>query len=711
MRRTYGGRGKGGAGRTKGDDDENATYVPKKFYLAKDKLSSYPDEDGCPFYLGDAEDEKTFFAPGFLLSTRSSRNEEYFHRPGMALSLGAASMHRACRTLRDRLSPCWADEPGDPAAKIFDFETKFKKTGLSGLLDLLYTSDGNKFLEALETLDVGREGRRDQNRVETAVRDLVDVLEEHGNDLRKNASRAASFAAKIYLGSMSLIEHLELFEHRKEWSKNMEDAAKSNKHIKAWTKNPKDGDLLVSALTASFMEKVKKHAKGKAQRKQAADTSSEEDDDNEDSAKSGDSEHDSPRHREEKRRRAKKRPVEGSSSEDSGVASRARKQKEGDRKTKEGKRLRQSSSLTKSKHQDRPRERNLERSKTPTREEPSKPPLELKHWNIEELNLFLQEASHLVSQKEFGKLHAKSSIELLARVPADIRKTYGLDYKDAKVIERNAARAVQAINACVTDVLAAYKASFGHSPPEASSMALEFSDVEDDNPAEALALVSYTNEQATKLTSAIEHARANMDSKAECLKINQLLALLEQVPFYFLDKYKLAEVAKELASRQRMPRKDNLKNLYDRIFDMGTAILALHAAQTPDLGEQPKTPSGEVALRELYQTWPRVKVKAALADVNTAKTALASTPQHIYPMEHLSALVEQVPLPIIATHVSLENNWAAATTSGDTVSKEVAETLMKDLIDLITIVDAHYEQRDIASAAPSAAEPKRKQAS
>ena len=69
MRRTYGGRGKGGGGRNKGDDDENATYVPKKFYLAKDKLSSYPDEDGCPFYLGDAEDEKSFFAPGFLLST------------------------------------------------------------------------------------------------------------------------------------------------------------------------------------------------------------------------------------------------------------------------------------------------------------------------------------------------------------------------------------------------------------------------------------------------------------------------------------------------------------------------------------------------------------------------------------------------------------------------------------------------------------------
>ena len=710
MRRTYGGRGKGGGGRNKGDDDENATYVPKKFYLAKDKLSSYPDEDGCPFYLGDAEDEKSFFAPGFLLSTRSSRNEEYFHRPGMALSLGAASMHRACRTLRDRLLPCWANEHDNPTSKILDFETKFKKTGLSGLVDFLYTNDGNKFLEALETLDVGREGRRDQHRVDTAVRDLVDVLGEHGYDLRKNASRAASFAAKVYLGSMSLIEHLELFEHRKEWSKNMEDTAKSNKHIKAWTKNPKDEDLLVSALTATFMEKVKKHAKGKAQRKQAADTSSEEDDDNEDSAKSDDSEHDSPRQREEKRRRAKKRRVEGSSSEDSGAASRLRKQKEDDRKTKEGKRLRPSSSLTKDKHHERPREKKVETSKSPTREEPSKPPLKLKHWNIEELNLFIQEASHLVSQKEFGGLQAKSSMELLARVPADIRKTYGLEYKDAKVIERNANRAVQAINACVTDVLAAYKTSFGHSPPTASAMALEFSDVDDDNPAEALALVSYTNEQATMLTSAIEHARANMDSKTECLKINQLLALLEPVPFYFLDKYKIAEVAKELTHRQRLPRKDNLRTLYDRIFDMGKAILALHAAQTPGLGQQPETPSGEDALRDVYQTWPRVQVKAALADVNTAKTALASTQQHIYPIEHLSALVDQVPPPIIATHESLEKNWAAASTSS-TVSRDVAETLMEKLIDLITIVDTHYEQRDIASAAPSTPEPRRKQVS
>ena len=308
MRRTFGGRGKGGTGfKQKGEDEENGVYVPKKFYLARDKLAAYPDEDGCPFYLGDAEDEKSFFAPGFLLSTRSSRNEEYFHRPGMALSLGAASMHRACRTMKDRLLPCWALKGADePVEKILDFEAKFKKTGLTGLVDLLATSDGERLLEALETLDVGREGRRDQQRVEKAVRDLVDLLGEHGQQLRKNASRAASFAAKVYLGSMSIMEHLELLEHRKDWAKNMEDAAKGNKHIKAWTKNPKDGDLLIDALTAAFMEKVKKHGKGKNQRKQAADTSSEEGD-NDDSAKSdADSEHDSPRHREEKKRIAQR---------------------------------------------------------------------------------------------------------------------------------------------------------------------------------------------------------------------------------------------------------------------------------------------------------------------------------------------------------------------------------------------------------------------
>ena len=663
MRRTFGGRGKGGTGfKQKGEDEENGVYVPKKFYLARDKLAAYPDEDGCPFYLGDAEDEKSFFAPGFLLSTRSSRNEEYFHRPGMALSLGAASMHRACRTMKDRLLPCWALKGADePVEKILDFEAKFKKTGLSGLVDLLATSDGERLLEALETLDVGREGRRDQQRVEKAVRDLVDLLGEHGQQLRKNASRAASFAAKVYLGSMSIMEHLELLEHRKDWAKNMEDAAKGNKHIKAWTKNPKDGDLLIDALTAAFMEKVKKHGKGKNQRKQAADTSSEEGD-NDDSAKSdADSEHDSPRHREEKKKnRAKKRPAKDSSSEDSDVAKPLRKHRGREQERgKEGKRQR-SDDVTEARHSERNRQRKPASSRTPQREGTPQRALDLGNWNVEDVNSFINEATKLAAQKEFGRVEARNCIRLLEHVPEDIRKTYGLEYKDAVVLERNAARAVTAIEKCVADVLEAYKNSFDKAPPQQTAMALEFSDDEGDDPAEALALVSYSNEDTAMLISTIEQARAKVDSKTECLKIQPLLAVLEKVPTYFLDKHDLRGVLDELGKRQRLPRKEHLKKLYDRMLDMGKSIMELHSAQSPTSNGGTEESTESKTLRDIYLTWPREEVRGALAEVTTARTNLVESTQHIYPMEHIKALTDKVPQQILTTHIALKEEYVSA---------------------------------------------------
>ena len=699
MRRTFGGRGKGGTGfKQKGEDEENGVYVPKKFYLARDKLAAYPDEDGCPFYLGDAEDEKSFFAPGFLLSTRSSRNEEYFHRPGMALSLGAASMHRACRTMKDRLLPCWALKGADePVEKILDFEAKFKKTGLSGLVDLLATSDGERLLEALETLDVGREGRRDQQRVEKAVRDLVDLLGEHGQQLRKNASRAASFAAKVYLGSMSIMEHLELLEHRKDWAKNMEDAAKGNKHIKAWTKNPKDGDLLIDALTAAFMEKVKKHGKGKNQRKQAADTSSEEGD-NEDTAKSdADSEHDSPRQREEKKNRAKKRPAKDSSSEDSDVAKPLRKHRGRDKeRDKERNRQRSPGGVDEARHTNRNRQRKSDTSSTPRREGTPLPAINLSNWNVHEINAFINEATKLAAQKEFGRVEARNCIRLLEHVPEDVRKTYGLDYKDAVVLEKNAARAVGAIERCVADVLEAYKNSFDRAPPQETALALEFSDVEEDDPAEALALVSYSSEQTAMLISTIEQAQVNVDNKTDCLKIQPLLAVLEKVPSYFLDKHDLTEMMNELGKRQRLPRKEHLKKLYDRVLDMGKSIMELHTAQSPTSNDRAEKTSESKASRDVYLTWPREEVRGALAEITTARANLAESTQHIYPMEHLKSLMDKVPQDIFATNITLKENWSSAKAMGGDLTKDAATSIMTDLIDLITSVDDHHEQQHLA---------------
>ena len=79
-------------------------------------------------------------------------------------------------------------------------------------------------------------------------------------------------------------------------------------------------------------------------------------------------------------------------------------------------------------------------------------------------------------------------------------------------------------------------------------------------------------------------------------------------------------------------------------------------------------------------------------------------------MEHLKALMDKVPEEIFTTHIALKENWVPANTSGDDVTRDAATSIMTDLIDLITSVDDHHEQQDVAPAAstPAVKEPSQK---
>jgi len=83
----------------KGKDAKNAdkAFVPKFKFYGKAALVACPDEDGCPFYLNKADDEREFFSDGFIVNSRAPDNEELFQRIGMAVCLGAASFHESHR--------------------------------------------------------------------------------------------------------------------------------------------------------------------------------------------------------------------------------------------------------------------------------------------------------------------------------------------------------------------------------------------------------------------------------------------------------------------------------------------------------------------------------------------------------------------------------------------------------------------------------------
>ena len=89
--RNYSNKKKTNTQNDKTKKDRKKNLVPKFAYFAKSSLASYPKPEGMPLYLNDADDVKEMFKAGNILRGRNKKNCEMFWRPGMAISVGAAS--------------------------------------------------------------------------------------------------------------------------------------------------------------------------------------------------------------------------------------------------------------------------------------------------------------------------------------------------------------------------------------------------------------------------------------------------------------------------------------------------------------------------------------------------------------------------------------------------------------------------------------------
>ena len=168
--------------------------VPTFRALCKEKLAPYPDESGCPFYIDEANDEKEFFTLNHLFKSRTQKNCEAFHRPGLALCLAASSMSTGDKMLVKHT----------PVEEI----ECLKKICWQDLRALLDTEDGKQFLQAVEVLDVGKTQKPSKAKLEKAVGAYVDFQVEHASELQKTLAQVASFSSRLYLGAMQNLEQL-----------------------------------------------------------------------------------------------------------------------------------------------------------------------------------------------------------------------------------------------------------------------------------------------------------------------------------------------------------------------------------------------------------------------------------------------------------------------------------------------------------------------
>ena len=253
---------------------KQSDVVPKYMHFAKHSLASYPDEDGCCLYLGDHDSEQALLAFDAVLSSRNSRNCEMLARPGMGLSLSAASIDTCLKALQEK--------PAD--------------WGLKRLSKAVETADGEEVRNAVSALNVGKSGKAKLADVTAAVNKYIDFMSagdsEERQDLQESLVQVISFTSKVYVGAMSMLEHMALFRRRKAWAKKMRNADKQPSAIRSWIKDPTSEDKLSDALVEAFMEKMKKQSKRKSQetskksKKQRKDDSSDSDGDSDDESES-----------------------------------------------------------------------------------------------------------------------------------------------------------------------------------------------------------------------------------------------------------------------------------------------------------------------------------------------------------------------------------------------------------------------------------------
>ena len=300
---------------------KQSDVVPKYMHFAKHSLASYPDEDGCCLYLGDHDSEQALLALDAVLASRNSRNCEMLARPGMGLSLSAASIDTCLKALQER--------PAD--------------WGLKRLGKAVEAAKGEEVRNAVSALNVGKSGKAKRAEVTAAVKTYIDFMSAGDSEERQNLQEALvqviSFTSKVYVGAMSMLEHMALFRRRKAWAKKMRNADKQPAAIRAWVKEPTSEDKLSEALVEVFMEKMKKQSKRKPQetskkskkkpRKDDSSSDSDGDSDEESGSGSGSSDGD------DDSSDAENGSSDGSSSEDE--PSKKEKKKADDKKEKKDK--------------------------------------------------------------------------------------------------------------------------------------------------------------------------------------------------------------------------------------------------------------------------------------------------------------------------------------------------------------------------------------
>ena len=215
-------------------------------------LRPFPGANGEAFYKKDgAKSDRDILDPKNLNSRQTHMNEEFMNRPGRALSMTAASICEMA-TFVDKYVAA-------------DSSSALAPTGLPAFQAFLDTPAGKKFWDAASYLNVSRtQIPRSQPDTEKAITTLFDIAADEDKFSVNTMQRLANFSAKMFTGSIKMIELISLIRgDRQHWANELQCQLRQfPADMKDFVNNPLDDQALLNAMVSCYHEQVAPEAEG-----------------------------------------------------------------------------------------------------------------------------------------------------------------------------------------------------------------------------------------------------------------------------------------------------------------------------------------------------------------------------------------------------------------------------------------------------------------
>eukprot|EP00438_Fugacium_kawagutii_P002533 Skav207749 [mRNA] locus=scaffold181:49729:51303:- [translate_table: standard] len=395
------------------------------------------------------------------------------------------------------------------------------KKAIADVTSFFTEGPGKGLLSASKVLNLGKSGTASRSDVKEAVHSYVKVLQKEDSEAQKALVALVASAGKLYLLGMHLIEQKAFLTKLGGWAKKWKRAGQEPPVMRSWLKEPSNASKLEAALVDLIMEK----AKGNKQKNR---------DDSSGSKASRSSSSKSRRKR-----------------SDSSASRASRGDSEDRRRPKREKQLRRERSKSKGRKDDKDKERRR-RSSSPSRRKPAK-----------------KAAASKSRKRRSSSNKSRRSTKLSPKRSPDVDAAWGEEKRRKRRPEA----------AATPKAPASVKAS-------GSELGLHASDQESESgeqtPSEEQVLKQWDAADADSLSNEVAAGIANIDNKQKRLSLSALVSLLDNIPDDVLKLGGLYKAREELKKFSRMPRKEKVEQLLQKMDTLCAKRQKVRADDGPD---------------------------------------------------------------------------------------------------------------------------------